>query len=53
MDRDKLLELLQQLLQESMSDGFNYDFAAVDINQRGIYVTTKQHEMFLIRIEEQ
>jgi hypothetical protein len=53
MDRDKLLELLQRLLQESMSDGFNYDFAAVDINQRGIYVTTKQHEMFLVRVEEQ
>jgi hypothetical protein len=53
MDRDKLIELLKALLDESMSDGLNYDFAAVDINQRGIYVTTKTHEMFLIRVEEQ
>ena len=54
MTKEQLLALLVALLGESMSDGFNFDFAAVDLNQRGVYVTTKTtHEMFLIRVEEQ
>ena len=54
MDREKMLELLQRLLTEALDDkGLNYVFAAVDLNQRGLYVTTAQHEMFLIRVEEQ
>lgn len=52
-----MLALLKLLLESSMSDGFNYDFAAVDETLLfgrvpTLRVTTKQHEEFIIRVEE-
>jgi hypothetical protein len=52
-----MLALLKRLLDESMSDGFNFDCAAVDetllFGQVPVLrVVTKQHEEFVVRVEE-
>jgi len=57
MERSDMLALLKRLLDESMSDGFNFDCAAVDetllFGQVPVLrVTTKQHEEFIVRVEE-
>jgi len=57
MDRSDMLALLKRLLDESMSDGFNFDCAAVDetllFGQVPVLrVVTKQHEEFVVRVEE-
>lgn len=36
-----------------MTNGFEFDFAAVDDTQRGLRVVTRTHETFLIRVEEE
>ena len=57
MERADLLALLKTLLEQSMSDGFNYDFALVDEGMLfgrvpTLRVVTKQHEEFVVRVEE-
>lgn len=57
MEREDLIALLKTLLESSMSDGFNYDFALVeDAMLFGrvptLRVVTKQHEEFVVRVEE-
>lgn len=57
MERSDLLALLKRLMEQSMEDGLNYDFAAVDesllFGQVPVLrVVTKQHEEFIVRAEE-
>lgn len=57
MDRETLLAHIKTLLEHSMSDGLNFDCAAVDETLLfgrvpALRVVTKQHEEFVVRVEE-
>lgn len=57
MNREEMLAHIKTLLEQSMSDGFSYDFAAVDETLLfgrvpALRCTTKQHEEFVVRVEE-
>ena len=57
MERDDLLALLKPLLEQSMSDGFNYDFALVEEGMLfgrvpTLRVVTKTRDEFVVRVEE-
>ena len=57
MERADLMELLKTLLEQSMSDGVNYDFALVDEGMLfgrvpTLRVVTKTRDEFVVRVEE-
>jgi len=53
VERADLLALLKTLLDVSMSDGFNYDFALVEESHNQLRVMTKTRDFFLIRVQEE
>lgn len=57
MEREDLLTLVKSLLEQSMSDGLNYDFALVEDGLLFgrvpmLRVVTKTHDEFVVRVEE-